>query len=365
MRDDGMKERNDMHGPVSCPEYERLLVFYVGDELEAGERAGVEQHISGCAACAASLARALRLKQAIAATERPAEQLDPSDLLLAQCRSELAEALDDAEAKRTRQGWLAGLRLRNWPAWLSGKLLVPSFVRHPAWSAALLILVGLVVGRLVPEWYPTQSRQPLGKPAVTVSAAPRLSDQDLQTMGISNINWTPDNGTGTPSVEVHVTTEKPLVVQGSADDTDVKRVLTFIIQNGQRFDPGVRLDSVDVLRTRSGDGEVRRALCAAARQDRNPGVRLRALEALRGFEQDDSVRQTLLDALVGDDCPGVRVEAINSLAGALRAASEKGAATQDARLMQVLRDRMQKDPNNYIRMQSAAAIRQFGPRETH
>ena len=362
---DGMSEGNDGHARVSCEEYEHLLVFYVCDELEAGERAAVEQHIGGCAACAAALARELRLHQAMAAAERPAEQLDPSDLLLTQCRSVLAEALDDAEAKRSRQGWLGGVRPANWLAWLSRKLLVRSFVRHPAWSAALLVLLGVVVGRLAPEWYPTQSTQPLGKPAVTVSAAPRLSDQELQTMGVNNINWTLDNGTGTPSIEVHVTTEKPLVVQGSPDDTDVKRVLTFVMLNGQRFDSGVRLDSVDVLRTRSGDIEVRRALCAAARGDHNPGVRLRALEALRGFEQEDSVRQTLLDALVDDDCPGVRVEAINSLVGALRAAGEKDAAPQDPHLLQVLRDRMQKDPNNYIRMQSAAAIRQLGPRETY
>ncbi len=362
---DGMKVGNDRHGPVSCQEYEDLLVFYVCDELEAGERVAVEQHIGVCAACAASLSRELRLHQAIAAAERPAEQLDPSDLLLSQCRSELAEALDEAEANRSRQGWLVGVGPARWLTWLSSKLLVPSFVRHPAWSAALLVLLGVVVGRLAPEWYPTQSTQPLGKPAVTVSAAPRLSDQELQTMGVNNINWALDNGTGTPSVEVHVTTEKPLVVQGSPDDTDVKRVLTFVMLNGQRFDSGVRLDSVDVLWTRSGDTEVRRALCAAARKDHNPGVRLRALEALRGFEEEDSVRQALLDALVNDDCPGVRVEAINSLVGALRAAGEKGAAPQDPHLLQVLRDRMEKDPNNYIRMQSAAAVRQLGPRETY
>jgi hypothetical protein len=32
-------------------------------------------------------------------------------------------------------------------------------------------------------------------------------------------------------------------------------------------------------------------------------------------------------------------------------------------MIAVLRDRMQKDPNTYIRLQSAAAIRDLGPRE--
>ena len=176
-------------------------------------------------------------------------------------------------------------------------------------------------------------------------------------MGIAGINWLPD-GSGSPSVELHLTAEKPLVVQGSLDDSDVKRVLTYVVQNGQRFDSGVRLDSVEVLRTRSGDRDVRRALCMAAHRDSNPGVRLKALEALRGLEQDEQVRQALLDALLNDANPGVRVEAIN----ALRALAEKGGPLDDQRLVNVLRDRMRKDPNNYIRMQSAAAIRQLGPR---
>jgi hypothetical protein len=32
-------------------------------------------------------------------------------------------------------------------------------------------------------------------------------------------------------------------------------------------------------------------------------------------------------------------------------------------MLAVLRDRMLKDPNTYIRLQSAAAISDFGPRE--
>jgi len=336
---------------MSCEEFERLLVFYAWDELEAGERAAVEEHVKRCAACAALLARENKVRSAVAQAERAAEKLDPSGLLLARCRSELGEALDDAaEARARRSGLLA---------WLPANWLAQSFVGHPAWSAALLVLFGVALGTVVPRWYQSRTTQPGGTPMV-VSASPRLSDQDLQTMGIAGISWVPDGGSGSPKVELHLTAEKPLVVQGNLDDTDVKRVLTFVVLNGQRFDPGVRLDSVEVLRTRSADQDVRQALCTAAHKDRNPGVRLKALEALRGFEQDDNVRQTLLDALLNDDNPGVRVEAIN----ALRAMAEQG-SLDDQRAVSVLRDRMQRDPNNYIRMQSAATIRQLGPREIY
>jgi hypothetical protein len=51
---------------------------------------------------------------------------------------------------------------------------------------------------------------------------------------------------------------------------------------------------------------------------------------------------------------GVRVEAIN----ALRTASEQGGLLADPQALNVLRETMQKDPNTYIRLQSAAAIQQ-------
>ena len=88
-------------------------------------------------------------------------------------------------------------------------------------------------------------------------------------------------------------------------------------------------------------------------------MRLKALEALNGAEPQDLVRQTLLDALMDDQNPGVRIEAIN----ALRSMAEKGQVTSDDRMLSVLRDRMEKDPNTYIRLQSAATVRDLGPRQ--
>ena len=66
--------------------------------------------------------------------------------------------------------------------------------------------------------------------------------------------------------------------------------------------------------------------------------------------------QTLLDALVDDQNPGVRVQAINEL----REMAANGQVMSDDHMVSVLRDRMEKDPNTYIRLQSAAAIRDLG-----
>jgi HEAT repeat protein len=116
---------------------------------------------------------------------------------------------------------------------------------------------------------------------------------------------------------------------------------------------------MDLLRAKNDDPEVRDVLCHAVHTDPNAAVRLKALEALNGAEPQDLVRKTLLDALVDDRNPGVRVEAIN----ALRNMAAQGKVVSDDHMIAVLRDRMQKDPNTYIRLQSAAAIRDLGPRE--
>ena len=91
---------------------------------------------------------------------------------------------------------------------------------------------------------------------------------------------------------------------------------------------------------------------------------MKALETLQGLGQNAQVQRevqrTLLEALQNDSNSGVRVEAINLLINSLRT-SQPGSA--DPQILNVLRDRQQNDPNNYIRLQSAAALRQLGPGE--
>lgn len=359
-----MNEGTDMGGSkvpvtnraVSCAQMEELSILYACGELSVEERAAVDAHAKACARCADLLVREQAIQQLLA---HPVGRQEPSDILLAQCRSELAEALDDAAEKHARGSWLDAFRPARW--------LVQSFVGHPAWSAALLVLFGVALGALAPQWYPKVNGTPgsAAAPAMTVSAGRRISEQDLQNMSVAGINFVADNGSGQPDVELHMTSEKPFVLAGSPDDTEVKRVLTFVVTNGQRFDPGVRLDSLEVLRTRTNDAEVRKALCAAARGDSNPGVRLKALEALRGAEIDDQVRQALLDALTLDANPGVRVQAINLLSAGLRALTDQPAPAAQQELLRVLRDHMESDPSNYVRLQSAAAIRDLGPRRQY
>jgi hypothetical protein len=341
-------QSGELQRAMRCADVERLLVIYACDEAAVNERAAVEQHVGGCPECAALFASELRLRQMLSTLPQPADGLDAAGALLEQCRSELAEALDeghDFAAARAR-GRSDGLFARCF-AWARMEMAM-----HPALGAALFVLVGLGMGRMLPA--PASTGQTAaGLVPVSMTVTPRMSDQELQNVAtVSGIYLVPDADSGTQNVEVHLRAMKPVIVN---DDGDVKRVLSFVIQNGQRFDSDVRLDSVDVLRSRVEDAEVRRVLCAASLHDANPGVRLRALESLRGFGQDAAVRETVLDALLHDANPGVRNEAVNEI----RAMVFAGSAGNDPHVAQVLRDLSEHDANNYIRLQAAAAVRRM------
>jgi hypothetical protein len=349
-------EQPHKDGTLRCEEIEQFAILYACDELDPTARAALEAHTAQCPVCAAVVSRETRLHQEIASFNQPADSLDRSGLLLAQCRSELSEALDDQLAKVDQPGWRAVLSPVAW--WT---VLRDTLVYHPAMSMAALVVAGFLAGvagqrfRVAPPVSP--------RPVMTVSATPtptptpKLTEQQLQSAGSANVAWVTPSGSRTPTVQVQLMAQAPMNIVGPPDDADVQRALTFVLANGQRFDSSARLDSLEVLRTRCADPEVRRAVCAAALSDGNPGVRIKALEALHGFEQDSMVRQTLMEALQNDDNSSVRVQAVNLLSSALRAESSSGAV--DPNILSVLRDRLRNDPNNYIRLQSAAALRQL------
>jgi HEAT repeat protein len=356
---------------TQCADIAPLLVFYACDEVEPQERKEIDAHLAVCGTCAQQLGEESVFQSAFSTASQPADELDSTGALLAQCRSELSERLDDLQAPPLQEHWVPFGWVRRWMA------------MRPAWSAAALILVGVGVGAQVVPWlalrgggdrFGDNSGQ-----AVNVTPVPRLSDDDLSKMAVAGINFAPTADAAPGTLQVQVRTEQPVMVIGNVDDADVRRVLTYVVANGERFDPGVRLDCLDALKTRSDDAQVRRALVAAARKDQNAAVRLKALDALRDSTGEDSVRETLLEALRHDANPGVRVEAVNLLVRSLQGDSQDGPGASgelpttevdtlpgDAsveRVVRALEDLQRRDPNRYVRLRSAAALRQIGSRD--
>lgn len=351
---------------MRCSDVAPLLVFYACEEVDAAERTAIETHLTACTACAAQLAEEKALNAAFADALQPSEQFDPSGILLSQCRSELAELLDDISAPPVREHWMPFGWVRRW------------MTLRPAWSAAALVLFGVALGAQVLEWIPSRNSNNSTGPAVNILAKPQITDDQLSKMSVAGINFAPGQDAVPGTIQLQLRAEQPLVLSGNLDDADVRRVLTYVIENGDRFDPGVRLDCLEVLKSRTGDSGVRHALLAAVRKDRNPAVRLKAIESLRDSAGDEAVREALLEALDHDANPGVRVEAVNLLVRTLESNSNNVSAAASApgedsippdpsvaRVVQTLEDLQRHDPNRYVRLRSAAALRQIGPHELH
>ena len=350
-----MREVADKTLRDACPEYADRLILFASDEVDDDERSGVREHIAKCPGCA----NALREYQQLLDLCMTRDRQEPTAALLASCRAGLVDALDRAEEKSFFSRWLDAFLPARW------------ITLHPVVGGALLVIIGFFAGTTAPRLILSNRVQPLpvtarqapssvpnvaavAKQGATVTPQTTLSDLDLRSADVTGIQWAPTGADTPPEVQVQLRALRPLLLQGTVDDDEVKNVLTNVLGDDQRFDPELRLNSIELLRSRNNDEEVCEALCRAARSDRDPAVRLKALEALSGVDSNlGMVRQTLMDALQGDSSADVRTEAVNTL----REMAESGEINPDARSLRVFRDRAARDPSNYIRIQSAAIVR--------
>jgi len=339
-----------MLAELNCSNYEDRAILYAAGELSGDDSAAVEAHAQKCANCAAILSREIGLRKTLAARVQPADTLDRSDLLLARCRSELFETLDDAAAQPKRS-WTS---LAPW-RWLGA--FRQTVVFRPGWSAAALLLVGALAGTAARELY-RQVALPVGSPVITVSAPAPITEQELETIGRDGVRLEPQTGTLIPKVELQVRSPQPRVVQGTPDDAEIRHVLAYVVGHGGQFDDSLRLQSIDALRPAADDPQVREAMSEALRHDPNPAVRLRAIEALRDAGSAADVQSAILGALSDDDNSGVRIQALNSLLERMRS-REFSRVPLDNRAVSILRDRMNNDSNSYIRSRSADALGQL------
>ena len=372
-----------------CADIAPVLVFYACDEVSESERKQIEEHLVVCESCSGQLARERDLWEMIGTAHQAAGEVDSADVLLAQCRSELAETLDDLSATPIREHWQPFGWVRRWMA------------LRPAWSGAMLVFFGVLLGAEVMPWLQSGLPGNTNGRAVNVMASQKLTDDQLSKMAVAGINLSPWPNAAPGTVQLQLRAEQPMVLSGNADDKEMRRVLTYVVENSDRFDAGIRLDCLDALKAQARDLQVRRALLAAARKDQNPAVRMKALEALRDSASDDAVREALLDALTHDANPGVRVEVVNMLVHSLEHDADAQGSTLDPalprlagapenlddisdeapvallasesstllsgpsveRVIHTLEELQKRDPSRYVRLRSAAALRQIGPRE--
>ncbi len=132
-------------------------------------------------------------------------------------------------------------------------------------------------------------------------------------------------------------------LKGRLDDQSIQRLLLTAAKDPA--DPGLRVESVDLLGANPESSAVRNALLYAVQHDANAGVRLKALEGLKASAGDPDVRQTLSQVLLTDKNPGVRTQVIDLLI-----------QQKEHRMVGVLQQLMRTEDNSYVRLRCQRAL---------
>lgn len=309
---------------MNCSEFDENLALYLHDELPAEQRQDFETHLAACAQCSDRLEETRRLHRVLG--ERPAPE--PSPELLVQCREALEEALD---RELSGVGWKN--LLNQWSSALG------SISRLPVAAALTLVMFGFSLG-----W--TLRTRPAGiRPATSEESLVSHGDIDLNNFRINNISEVA-SGHKNGDVRITVNAEREMILEGSLDDSRIRQVLIDAVTGYDN--PGIRRDSMEVLRRHANNPNVRPALLYAIQNDANPGVRLDALEAVQGMEWNPEVRQALLNSLDHEKNQGVRVAAIDVLTD-----------HADQATLPALERLAANDSNRYVRMKAVSAIRKL------
>lgn len=284
---------------MNCDQVKESLSLYLYGELSHEQEEAVERHTFECASCAQALETERMMHGALDGTAEV-----PPPALLASCRRELFDSLEQQRATARPP---FGERLRMWFA-------MPGL--KPVAALGLLAL-GFVGGR----WAPASQSQ-----AAPVATRVRFLEPD----GAGNVN-----------IVLEETRERR--VSGQLSDDGIRRLVLAAAQD--QADPGLRVESVDLLRRESSAGEVRRALMGALVSDPNPGVRLKALDGLRQHSADPEVQRALSQVLLRDDNAGLRTQAIDLLVEHRR---------KD--MVGVLQRLMQREENDYVRLRTQRVL---------
>ena len=310
---------------MKCEWVQQNIVLFVYDELPDDARFELEQHVARCAACAAELESAKNFRTDFSRGPVP----EPSPNFLAASRMKLQEALESAE----QGGW--------WHRFIFDPVMWLQQVRFAPALAAAIFIVGFA-GGIGATYKMVKGGVTDGNPVAV--ASPGQASLGTSVGAIQSVSQQP----GSNLVTVKYDAVSPQVRTGSLNDPNIQQLLLYAARNN--YNPGVRMDSVDLLKQQPNDAHVREALIYALRYDSNTGVRLKALDGLGPYVKDDvQVRDAVLESLMSDANPGIRVEALRLL--------EPVRADSSVRI--VLQRLAAKDENRYIRSQSRTLLSQL------
>ncbi|MCX6141605.1 MAG: HEAT repeat domain-containing protein [Ignavibacteriales bacterium] len=305
-------------------DYKELLRLSFCDELNEEERRVLDEHVKGCDECLEEVEELRKLGTLLHGGQR----FEISEQLLDEARLELRVALRLEQSKR-----------RFWSQLVDQLDVLTSPALRFALGSAAMIVVGLAAGYLL--FKPSEATGVAG----FTQAVGRTSEQSTGPT-ITNFKFIGQPLQGS-DVEFTFDVVTPVHMKGSVNDAGVQRVLAQALMSDQN--PGARLRTVSAIveqgeALKSTDTEIKTALLDAVKSDPNVGVRKQALQALKRFPLDGEVKDALIFILKNEENPGIRIEAIAYLQS-----PEFSRQLVDKNLLDVLKEKMQSDNNNYVR----------------
>jgi len=288
---------------MKCVEVVEQFSFYTYGEVSPEMEERIESHVAACAECAKELARHRALLEILDRREAPRSVNESA--LLAECRMDFRRQLAMEASAKPVGNWLDRLRSLT---------LFHIPMKVPVGAMALFAL-GWFGARFTPAQFG----------GVQAGLAQPM---------FSNVQSVQYGGSG--KVQIAVDDIQRRVVTGGLEDPHIQQLLLDAMR--EESNPGVRVESIGILRNSADSEQVRGALIDALSHDPNAGVRLKALEGLKPYASDAAVRKTLANVLLRDDNPGVRVQAIDLLT-----------THHDDSIVGVLQDAMQREDDAYIR----------------
>jgi hypothetical protein len=308
---------------MTCDSVSKLIPLYYYGELNADEEDRVEQHVDSCAECA----RQMDQQRALAAAlDRRQATVQP--FLLEGCRTDLLAAIQGGAPRvpqKQKGPW--ALFLEAMGSTFAGM----SRLRQPVGAVALIGL-GFFAARFSGTTTPNSANTPI---ATSIgSSAP--SDDVFAT--VRSVRSDPSG-----QVQIAYDETRRRTLAGRPDDQAIQKLL---LAAAHEDNPAVRVESVDLLKERTGSTEVRDALLNALAHDPNDGVRLKALEGLKPLATDPQVRKSLSQVLLADTNPAVRMQVVDLLV-----------AHHDDSLVGVLQGQVQREGNSNVRLKLEKALK--------
>lgn len=311
---------------MSCQDYQRQIILSLYEELQDGERLGLETHLRECEGCRQAFEEHQTFSTMLAEEESAWEL--PSDLLV-ESRRALANELDSIERKRS---------------WWRVPAFSVVFTPMRMLESATLIALGLASGVYISNHQPTPTIASGSEPTtVALTTVP----QNGRVSNLRIVNTDPS----TASVEFAGDVVQPLRFTGRMDDETTQRLLFSAAQDS--LNAGSRMQAVEALAKQSSEPSVKEVLIFRLLNDASLGVRLKAFDALKPFAGDDKVRSAFMQALMKDPNDGMRVAIVDALAP----------YTDNEAMANSIEAVTRNDDNTYVRLKGQGLVQMVGTRK--